>query len=263
MPDFRDRAEAVKSAGEARRGEFNPTGVPLKVYKYFVEHGGRAPAQENFCHFWRVVVIWAPLMWLVLGATELATKTWVQVSVLVALVATVVFLCLSFHSFAIGIGVAVALAVGVLALFFTVNWIVHFVERHHLGSLIGSTLLISFAVLVGAGVVFALVMLGLEVAWWAPFAVIAGAAALVGLSIGGIWLAEKHTEKNRAKRAKEREERWEFFDEHGHFPEDEREPREPGKVSKFFHGLGDFLILAANIVRVNKWKICPIVTIDE
>ena len=39
--------------------------------------------------------------------------------------------------------------------------------------------------------------------------------------------------------------------------------KEPGRLKKFFAGLGDFFVLAANVVRVKKWKICPLVEVPR
>src|SRR6478609_6954006 len=69
---LRDKAREIKAEGESERGNFTPHGVPLRMYNYWLNStdGKKALAirvgirKENFCHFWRVVAIWAPLLWI-------------------------------------------------------------------------------------------------------------------------------------------------------------------------------------------------------
>jgi len=76
---LRERTSEIIEAGKAERGNFEPTGVPLAMYNYWLGHSFTDRAnrirlgirRENFCHFWRVVAIWAPLMFLVVRPTAI------------------------------------------------------------------------------------------------------------------------------------------------------------------------------------------------
>lgn len=259
MTKFRERAAEVKAAGEAVRGNFEPSGVPLKVYKFWAENGGSEPERENFCHFWRVVVIWAPLLFVFTKAEAAYKQMWVKIVCAAVLLLVLIALSLSFHSFAITMGVVLGLTAGFALLVVTTWFGVRLVERKGWGRVVEKIVLGFLGVVVVGLIVFSLVGLALEVARWAPFALIGALAALFGMMFGLFWLGERRTAKRRAERTA----RYDYYYEHGVFP-DGTAPgtsREPGRMSKFFHGLGDFLILIGQVIRVNKWKICPIVTI--
>lgn len=66
MSKLQEARKKRREKGEARRATFHPepTGKPTQVYHWWASNGGNAPARENFCHYWRVIVFWAPLLWL-------------------------------------------------------------------------------------------------------------------------------------------------------------------------------------------------------
>lgn len=68
MPKWQERTRMVRTQGEIARRDWNPQpgSVHLRMYQWWQErskHGYDRP-RENFCHYWRVVMIWAPLRWL-------------------------------------------------------------------------------------------------------------------------------------------------------------------------------------------------------
>src|SRR4051812_11756485 len=99
MSNLRTRASEIKAAGEAERGNFEPTGAPKRLYQYWLSHSTTSRAdkvrtglqRENFCHFWRVVAIWAPLMFLRRGVVKAAENRFVQIAVAIVLAVTFVY----------------------------------------------------------------------------------------------------------------------------------------------------------------------------
>ena len=63
MSDARNRALAVKQQGEIRRRNWSPSADDshYKVYRYWQRKSRKYRERENFCHYWRVVLIWGPL----------------------------------------------------------------------------------------------------------------------------------------------------------------------------------------------------------
>lgn len=84
MSTLREKARKVKSKGAAARRDWSPApgSWMLRVYQWWLKETGKSISQENFCHFWRVVLVWAPLRWLkkpLLGLFALAVAagvTW-------------------------------------------------------------------------------------------------------------------------------------------------------------------------------------------
>lgn len=92
---------------------------------------------------------------------------------------------------------------------------------------------------------------------------ILGTAAVIGagfLAILGISFIADYVSGKRKVAEKQAEiAAVEFYEEHGYFPHEA--PREPGRLEMFFRGIGDFIVFIGQIVRVNKWKICPLVEV--
>lgn len=238
--NLRSKSNAVLDKGKQERGLFmpEPNSVPTRMYNFWVEefHSGEYPRNENFCHFWRVVVFWAPLTWLIVkivfpffeskpmravgralakpfsaverGYTSLGTREQRQ----------------KFWS-RVGYGV-----LGLLLLAAA-------------GLLVGAAMASFWEFLIGIGLFF----------------------GIVGLVFGLAYLGDIVTRGRRAKRKAENDARLEAMlrgeissDEYIYGPK-----KEPGRLKKFFAGLGDFFVLAANVVRVKKWKICPLVEVPR
>lgn len=272
--NFRQRAAEVKAAGEETRGDFTPHGVPKRMYQWWLENSPSDKAQEikngtrreNFCHFWRVVVIWTPLLWALTkvldGAewvSERVTGTQAGIAFLVLLsgvVALIVTTTGTWIEFLQIVGFLLLVTVGA-GLFVALLYFLDKKTKNGVEILFGTLAVIAVLIALCAGF--------LAVGFWL-FAIIGGVAAFVFLAIllgvaAGKWVEAWRAD--RRTRANEAEElAWErYYDGDGPDPS-ARPVREPGRFSKFFSGIGDFLVLAAQVVRVNKWKICPLVEVE-
>jgi hypothetical protein len=60
-----EKAREVLERGATRRGTWSPKadGMSRRIYKWWQARSNDVRSQENFCHYWRVVLIWAPLRW--------------------------------------------------------------------------------------------------------------------------------------------------------------------------------------------------------
>ena len=238
--NLQDRTEAVLTKGKQERGQFTPepNSVPTRLYNFWVNefHDGEYPRNENFCHFWRVVVIWAPITWLLVK---------------------VVFPF--FESRAMKV-------VGrVLAKPFAL------VHRGYT-SLGTERSRKKFWDRVGYGVVGLMGLIALCILGWialqetgAFFIVLGILVGVVAIVIGLFYVGDLLTRERRAKKAAAQEARrqaW-YRDEISDAEYFGGPQKPPGRVKKFFAGLGDFFVLIANVVRVKKWKICPLVEVPR
>lgn len=284
MSNYRTRAAEVKAAGEAARGDFEPTGVPLRMYQWWLANSPGKKARdikdgsrrENFCHFWRVVVFWTPLLAMVIAVTGLAEAgiekmegrgAYVAGAVITVGAAIAVWLLsseglwLDFLSF-VGVGVGIILVAGAAVI--GGAWLSERYSWFLPGLLIAA--LAAFAAF--------LMFIGFQSVGAVLFAYIA--AAVIGLGVVGFSIfkvGERIQAKRELRKQKAREARRAALDAwyNGEGPDPDevpaREPRKPSaferKVVAFLSGLGDFFVLATQVVRVNKWKICPLVTVDS
>lgn len=302
MSNFRNKAREVKAAAEAERGNFEPTGAPKRFYQYWLSQTeskkGRAlrvgNAKENFCHFWRVVAIWAPLMWVRRKAEAFFTHPFTIIGSLVLLVIAVVTAGLTFTEFGQALLVILALVAGVCACAFGLLSGFSLAlkddeEREEFdvppfkvaiwGLLVFPVTLFSYLVckLVGSGYAAhaALTFVGVGLVTILTFGIIdfgfLSVLAFVGILLGivvafaiivlllaGLANFISGRRAIRKRRAEEAEEEFlaGVFDGSVVY-------EEPGRISKFFTGCADFLIFIMQVVRVKKWKICPTVEIDS
>lgn len=268
MSNMREKAREIKAAGEAERGNFEPHGVPKRVYSYWLENSvsnkadaiGSGQRRENFCHFWRVVAIWAPLLWL--GLEVVFTKTFAVVLGLASLVALVWLLTVS-PTVLIGLGLILTAVAAVAAVF----GLFYLIDQYYPESWIPATKKVLTGLLI---VAIAAGLIGLLVAavidfGWIVLAYIAGFIAGTVALIFGVATLSTFIEGRRALARKKHSDYLDSlsYEEYLAYREQKNAPREPGKISKFFSGVGDFLVLAAQVVRVKKWKICPMVDIND
>lgn len=314
---LREKAREVKAAGEEARGDFTPTGAPKRLYKYWLDNASRKSTadlrngtrKENFCHFWRVVVFWAPFLAFRRGVEALFSNP-VFLSVLGVLAVVGIFLAgLTWTEFGAVVLIVLAILYGVAGLIFGgvyadekwkrdkwkpyVDWdgkvdpydtapeidpiskwgailtlpaswftfaLVSIANRldKDTKQLIANGFL---ALLLGGMAVFLLIVGFVELGWAFLLvlgAIVLGFATLFGIVIGLGKFFGTLRAYNANKPVKVKPEPV-VSDE----PVTPKVKREPGRISKFFSGIADFLILAAQVVRVNKWKICPLVTIDD
>lgn len=222
MSHIGKKTESILEKGKRTRETWSPKlgGAPLRHYVWWREQTGKYRAQENFCHFWRVVLIWAPL--LRLRQLTLDRR-----------------LVKGFRRKINGSNVLLAAA----ALYFT-------------------------AVFVSGSVAVGRAMWDMFAAWsilLAPLSVVVFVVALAGclFAIGYFfkaiaWLYQRLAVSrgwtNRSRRPRKPASRREI-------PLVVRQSRD--KVGRFGRSTGEYAVLVAQVVRVKKWKICPLVQIPE
>lgn len=281
MSKFRERAAEVKAAGEAERGNFQPEGVPKRMYQWWLSESVSSKAlairtgqrRENFCHFWRVVLIWAPLMALatiVFGAIDAAvekTPRWAGITAAIVLPLAVISTIVTtvgdwseFLWFLAAMLAIVAGAIGIVAL-------ATFLSDKYDWFVPALVFTVAGAAVVG------LLWLGVYMMGLAFFGWLLGFAVL--FLVGGFLifkLGERVQAKRALARAKRNAEREAALDAYlngdGPNPYDTAPSakREPSafelRLKAIGAGIGDFLVLLTQVVRVNKWKICPLVDIE-
>lgn len=287
---LRDKARDIKAAGEGERGNFTPTGAPLRVYKYWYDRvrWDKRPKRENFCHFWRVVAIWAPLMFLGNKIADAFESTVVLIGSIILAVLVVLFVVVASGGAAIllfGAAILLGIAYFCLGIITGMMWGLEEVKPEservtkavagvtfvvslpaYLASRLykrypdfvkdALTVVIFLAMLFVVGVL--LVQLFLAVGLLVFVGIFALAVLAVVLGVFGVPAIGRRVQGRRALARQQEEEREPA-------PATVREPRESSWLTRFvsrvFTGLGDFLILAAQVAQVKKWKICPLVEI--
>ena len=260
MSKFRERAREIRAKGVAERGNFTMRGVPLKIWNYWYSKTDKVIDRENFCHYWRVVFFWAPLYFLADKILDFLDTLAGKILVTLAVIGLVVWGATASVDFMILLLVMLGVTVFVTLIF----GLAHLAEknlspktRRRLGTTIAWILLAAVA---------AVLLLLLYLAWL-DFGIIAFAwifgvlAFVVALGFGMAYLADLLVGRRAVNIDRDHEELMAYVNEHGHMPE--AEPREPGRVSKFFSGIGDFVVLIAQVVRVKKWKICPMAEVPK
>lgn len=281
---LREKAQEVKAAGEAARGDFTPSGAPLRAYKYWAARSKNVPDRENFCHFWRVVVFWAPFMAFRRGvesmfsspvflglvaavclvAIVLAGLTWTEFGAAALLVFVTIYAC---AGLVFGAVYADEKAKGrsenwlKWSTFATLptSWasysamtVSNKLDRSTKRT-VGNALL---ALIATAGLI-AILVAGFADLGWSFLLVLLGFVLALAVFVAVIIALGNVAQSLRA---------YKYEKKAAAIDNDEDEPVEektPGKVSQLLTSIADFLILAVQVVRVNKWKICPLVTIDE
>jgi len=270
MNNLRDKAREIQKAGEAERGNFEPTGAPLRLYNYWLKNTGSAKGRairdgkrrENFCHFWRVVALWAPFMAFRRGVMKVVDNKVFQAVFFLAVLALTVYAITAMSNWAefltgLAIGIGIVL-VGVAAYFAGVG--IKKVWRSEWNAMAGNVAFVLLCAMFGSYFVF-LVVMGVKEWGWTFIACSLGALAAVALLIFVAGTVSDFISGRRALRKAAESERRDSLTYEEYIAERDA-AREPGRVSKFFSALGDFLILAFQIVRVKKWKICPMVDIN-
>lgn len=305
---LRDKTSAVLEKGREERGNFAPEAgsVPVRLYKYWAGNAksSKVPERENFCHFWRVVAIWAPLMFVKNTVIEMGTSTSGLIffglialaaiayggfasadfaMLLAALAGTVVMVAgalfggiaaagpekaevpvkvwqFSWLSFLIALPAAL---LGFLGTKIVMNWNRKW-NKYIQNTLLGLGLA-TMAVAIGSVLVLSIMEEGWIFLLWLGLGAL---ALLVGAAVIGITgsLLADYISGKRAKRRAEKDAAWEAYwagEGPNPAPTTVREPREPGRISKFFSGLGDLIVFTAQVIRTKKWKICPMVEIPE
>lgn len=266
MSKFRAKAAEIKEAGIAERGNFTPQGVPLRMYNWWLSNSPsdkaadirRGARKENFCHFWRVVLIWTPLIWSFLTfAAAVTTKTGMVVSAIIAvgILSVVVTTAGSWIGFFTILGLALAVIVAFFAVIMTGVWLA---ERYDWFEP-------ALAITAITGFLGWLLVVGLIEQGPILFAyILAGALGLAAVIFVG-WKFADFIAGKRALREANMNKEWDKYVA-GEGPNPyERPAHVPNKfetaINAFFRGVGDFLILITQVVRVKKWGICPLVEV--
>lgn len=274
MSKFADKAESIKAEGAAKRKEWTPEGAPLNLYNYWLRNSDSKKAkairngerQENFCHFWRVVAIWAPLLW-VWSKVERVIDHAAFFPTIFGIIVIGFVLSVIFSEGLPGVLILVTILASVAAALATAVGVSALIDRYPVAAKkVGKVLGKVVGALMGVGAI-------------AVFVWVFGVVGIVLLAVGGIlggvvyfnitrigeWI-ERQRERSKARekiaRAARRARYEAYYEEHGYYPY-AKPAREPGKVKKFFTGVGDFIIMLAQVARVKKWGVCPIVDIAQ
>jgi uncharacterized membrane protein len=290
---LREKANEVKAAGERARGNWTPQGKPLELYKRWVTdrraRGKDAPTRENFCHYWRVVAIWYPLSVVRNKVVDIALHdaTAPTLFIIAAIAVVVGIITGSILSREFLYMVLTVLAV----LYFAIGAVVGAeASQHHAKGkkferadkwflaifapvalpvfALGWALLkvsvntrANVALGIAGLVVLALVAWGLIGLWTAigfwTLAILGTIALLVAALVVCVpWVTNLIAHRREVAYEKSLNRPITRV----HTVPSKR--KKPSVVSRFFTALGDFIILLAQVVRVNKWKICPIVEVN-
>lgn len=250
------------------------------MWNYWAKYSSRVPERENFCHYWRVVALWAPLRWLwnnvlgnkaafiVVGLLALVLTGWgvansevVRMLVVVAYVLTGLFV--GVFSAAIWIEEkdnASRLEKNLLRAGMAYGWFASWVPfagawiTKHISSDNLEKVLLGVLITIGVvGLGFVLIGLITAVGWW-TLLVPAGVLVFTGVAFGIALLADYVSGRRQQLRDAQYEAYYAALSNGvaAEYPTPKR------SISKrFFSGVGDFIIFVAQVVRVKKWKICP------
>ncbi len=160
-----------------------------RIYVYWLKvTNSRIPRQENFCHFWRVILIWAPLEWLYM--TKRGWRGWLRPYEFLALIPP--------------------LALYVWLILFTGKFVVEataVVVVYGLAGMIGMTAI--FQEELDKRDLY--LRLGLYVAWaWGAFFLALIVVWFVVMGIGVLWNKRPRSEP-QPPREKKPSETWEFI----------------------------------------------------
>ncbi len=218
MSRIRQRTQDIVRRGHENRGTWSPKvgGAPLKRYQWWCRETDTYRQQENFCHYWRVVLVWAPL--LKLRRTLTPAKSWQPEEILL-----IVF---------------VSYMIILTAWVTVVAW-----------SDVGA-----WALLVG------------------PLMVIAGLASVATFIMALMGIAQLvEYFRCRAGKRPDKSAKQQTVEVAEPAVEATPEPRRPVserpigrlamRVLRLVGHIGEYAVLVAQVVRVKKWRICPIVDI--
>lgn len=260
---FKDKAREVYDRGVETRGDYTPSGLPLRNYQYFVANGGDVPARENFCHYWRVALLWAPtMMW----DNKYSERSKIAQGVIAYSIITALLGALWLPLAFVLIGIPTIISAGwVLAQSFP--FIGKAVNRvpSKVWAFLGNTVMVLTALATLTLLAVALTQAVMSVGIWAVLGVagiaIAAVALLFGIVACVIGFGEYVNGRRKTKKVEAQCASFAFYDEHGYWPASA--VKKKSTIKAFFSGIADFAILLGQIVRVNKWKICPLVDVPK
>ena len=254
--------------------------------------------RENFCHYWRVVFLWSWLLFLGVKFVDFAqTKVGKTTGIVLGAVAVLSLVSapagilpglLVLYLVVFGVGgifagaltarqtkertrheytaqETLALRAGFVGGFFTAipAWLFALAVLHH-GKKVEKVVIATLAAMgvFVLGMIFwsAIVEIGLLATVLIALGALGAIVVAAGIGLFLSWLVESRREKARQNRDAFINK---YIEEHdGEYPPTALFAKKPGLVKRFFSGVGDFIVLIAQVVRVNKWKICPTVEVD-
>lgn len=229
MSHIGKKTESILEKGKRSRETWSPRlgGAPMRHYVWWREQTGKYRSQENFCHFWRVVLIWAPMLRLRQLTLDRNAVIWMRRNV--GATGLVMAICVLYLTVLFVYG-SIALArefwdkIGAWAIL--------------LGPLAFVALIVT---LVGCIVAFGYVCMGLR----RLHRKFKSSSDCMDKPASPIYprraiqpLVKRRQLPQRARVAN-------------------------SKLKRFCRSTGEYLVLIAQVVRVKKWKICPLVQIPE
>jgi len=242
------------------------------MYNYWLTNSWGSKAEnirkgyrkENFCHFWRVVAFWAPMVWL--RDNVVLTRWFAVLTALVAVGLLVLAFIASdgFRNFMVILGAVTLILAAVAGIGYLVyrfwprKWnrpIGRFFET------VGPWVLAAWLLFLVGAFLYAL---WTDFGWWTIGIVAAFVVGVVLVTIAFVFVADFVNGKRALYKRRQEERKRRYLD--GEITLDEyigRTTRKPGRISKFFSGVGDFMVFIVQVVRTKKWKICPTVEIQD
>jgi len=305
--NFRRQTQEVREKGELERGTFVPTieGTPYKMYKWWLERTRNPPTRENFCHYWRVIFIWSPLMRLasVLGrvfGNKVILSTVITVLAVLLVVLGYTFNFLSYVAVgAASVYIVLGLVMGVYRyqyeageLMYSDEWLTRDHPTAYRALVIVFAPLVFFVWAIGAvfkssktlkyvgnallglillaclGILTVIIVASIAHYGLVPFLVVVGTILLViavitAFSIGSVFVMEKYIEPAIKRRRRARRDAEDALRMKISYGKATAASSNKSVIGSILRTIGDFVILIVEVVRVNKWKICPIVELPE
>lgn len=251
---LRSKAGNIRTHANDTRGVITAHGVPLRIYNYWRDNTLDNVGQENLCHFVRVILFWAPLMWL--GGVIRRYRT-ALTAMAIAVGATAIVMCSMWWSdFALAL-LWLAIVLFVLTCAIGSGMLIkRYVPR------VTSALLLKLTTYMSVGLLLALtvawLVLGVIEYGWLFLAVFIGAVAMFGTVVAlSIWLSYRAEKKELLRTVRDHE----YFEQHGELPP--VADSNTNLVKRFFTGIGAFIVIIFEYVRASKLKVCPFVKVDQ
>jgi len=256
LSNFAERGQKVKRQAADERGVYVAHGAPANIYAWWKRNGGTTfGSRENFCHYWRVVVFWAPLKAIVKTVKRFAVPLLALLAL--AVIAALVIICgtVGFLKGLLVFLAVLAIAASGVLVAAGIEWLFDKYWPRRWNKVAAKIAIGALALAVVALIVDLVVTMIANSAWIAltVFFVIFVGLPLVGWGLihylGG-YFDEREREQNHR----------EWLIETGELPAPE--PKQPNRVQRFFKGVGEFVFMFAQIVLARKTKICPWVDVE-
>lgn len=255
MSNFRERTAEIVEQGKAERKSFAPKGAPMRVYNWWLANSDSVAAsristgtrRENFCHWFWVVVLFAPALKV---GKWLDRNAWVFAIPVVGIAITLVWALIDsfgIGSFLLGILGAVVIAAvltgGILVIEALVERFPDAMAKIGIGivcAVVGAVFLfLSYLLLFDAHIVVSVI-----------YALLLVATPILIWKFQSIADYIEGREEIRIREAAARP-----------VVETTTEPREPNAIERALKNIGEFIVMVAQFIRVKKWKTCPLIDV--